>query len=86
MHFCFQMHISYWFGTAVGDLLFNGFTITSPSGREQYIYQCQCSLYESSLHTQKAICKCVHYRRSYQKNGDVTANKAWPSSLGFDVG
>lgn len=27
------MHMSYWFGTAVGDLLFRGFTITSTSGR-----------------------------------------------------
>lgn len=33
IHFCFQMHMSYWFGTAVGDLLFKGFTITSTSGR-----------------------------------------------------
>ncbi|KDR23514.1 probable low affinity copper uptake protein 2 [Zootermopsis nevadensis] len=25
------MHMNYWFGTTVGDLLFEGFTITSPS-------------------------------------------------------
>ena len=27
------MHVSYWFGTAVGDLLFKGFNINSASGR-----------------------------------------------------
>jgi ATP/ADP translocase len=26
------MHVSYWFGTAVGDLLFKGFTVNSASG------------------------------------------------------
>lgn len=31
-NFYLQMHMSYWFGTAVGDLLFKGFTINSASG------------------------------------------------------
>jgi hypothetical protein len=31
-NFYLQMHVSYWFGTAVGDLLFKGFTINSTSG------------------------------------------------------
>jgi len=29
--------MSYWFGTAVGDLLFEGFTVTSTAGRHNII-------------------------------------------------
>jgi hypothetical protein len=52
------MHMSYWFGSTVGDFLFKGFTIISPSGREQYIYKCQCSLCSAVVFTCKKQFVC----------------------------
>jgi hypothetical protein len=49
--FCFQMHMSYWFGTHVGDLLFEGFTINSTSGRHTSVLTSFIAVFVRSVST-----------------------------------